>query len=131
MREELYRHKGFKVGSMGEGMAELRARGFKVIDGPRVESGTYIERALGKKPIDLHTLKMRGPDGNVIELLTGADAEDHIAFTVEDMAKTAGNLLKAGYKPITAGPTYTPGKVWIQFFRNGSGSLVELVQEAT
>ena len=107
------------------------------------ENGPFIEAALGLKGVNLTTVKMRAPDGSMIELLCFKTHPDnskgperkiyergisHIALTVDDLDADYLRLLNAGANFISPPQTNLEGTVKIAFCRDPHGNILELVQ---
>lgn len=106
------------------------------------ESGTYIENMLAIKGVRVRTVKLAVPGGGGIELLDfqspspvemppRAPAEcglTHMAFQVDDIERTYGDLVAAGIS-FNAPPQDSPdGKARVTFCRDPEGNLVEIVE---
>lgn len=109
------------------------------------ETGPYIERVVDIPGASLEWIKLKVPDGSLVELiqyLSGSGAQQetenfhsdrigcsHIAFTVKDIDQLYGNLIKKGYDCNSA-PQFSPdGAVKVLYCHDPDGIIVELVQE--
>ena len=109
------------------------------------EAGEHIDRFSGLNSIDVRTVKLRGDNNCMIELLyyrshpsvasenkkrnITAIGCSHFALTVPDLDYLYGHLRAQGVDFMCA-PEYSPdGKVKLTFCRDPDGTLIELVQE--
>lgn len=136
------RHTGIVVGDLDAALhfyGELL--GFKV-EKRMEESGAYIDNMLGLKGVQVTTVKMAAPDGNLIELLYYHShprkargkremcelGVSHIALTVDDLGREYRRLSDAGVR-FHAPPQLSPdGYARVTFCRDPDGNPVELVQ---
>jgi len=108
------------------------------------ESGSYIDAMHNLNDVKVTTVKIKAPDGNLIELLkfnshkvehdeswngkiysTGLT---HLAFTVEDLEKTYEVLTKKGVH-FNAPPQHSPdGYAKVTFCRGPENLFLELVE---
>lgn len=136
------RHTGIVVGDLEAALhfyGELL--GFKV--SKRMdECGAYIDNMLGLKGVQVTTVKMAAPDGNLIEILyyrshprKARDKREmceigvsHVALTVGDLEREYRRLNDAGVQ-FYAPPQLSPdGYAKVTFCRDPDGNPVELVQ---
>ena len=106
------------------------------------EQGTYINTIQALTGVRLHMIKLRAPDGSLIELLKDEahptappernDLCDrgirHIAFTVADVAESWQTLQQAGCEVLSEPVTAPDGKARLFFARDPEGNLLEIVQ---
>ena len=108
------------------------------------ETGAYIEKVVNLDGVEVEWVKMRAPDGFLLELLqyrshpqspkiSLANANDlgcsHVAFTVDEIEKACELICENGGK-ITNSPAISPnGKVKVAYCHDPEGVLMELVQE--
>jgi len=109
------------------------------------ESGPYIERVVGIPGASLEWIKLRVPDGSLIELIqyfsgSGVQQEiensssdrigcSHGAFTVNDIDRLYSVLIDNGYH-CNSMPQLSPdGTVKVMYAHDPDGIIVELVQE--
>ena len=136
------RHTGIVVGDLDAALhfyGELL--GFKV-NKRMEESGAYLDNMLGLKGVQVTTVKMAAPDGNLIELLyyhshprKARDQREicevgvsHVALTVDDLALEHQRLRNAGVQ-FYAPPQLSPdGYAKVTFCRDPDGNPVELVE---
>tara|TARA_Y100001934_G_C11683535_1_gene464518 strand:- start:48 stop:479 length:432 start_codon:yes stop_codon:yes gene_type:complete len=117
--------------------------GFDVID-DRCEGGEYLETILGLPGACARTVKIRGSDSGMIELLEFRNPRigtagqtvglmgpgpTHVALTVDNIDKLYLELLEKGIEFITSPKTSPDGKVKLAFCRDPDGVYLELVQE--
>lgn len=105
------------------------------------EQGSYINNMLALENVNVTTVKLTSPDGQMIELLhfkshprelqhreTPAIGISHVAFTVDDLEKTFKELTSKGIE-FNAEPQYSPdGYAKVTFCRAPEGTLIELVE---
>ena len=109
------------------------------------ESGDHIDKFSGLDSVDVRTVKMKGSDGSMIELLyyrshsktneTNLKEKineigcSHFALTVPDLDRLYAKLLDNSCF-VMCEPQFSPdGKVKLTFCRDPDGSLIELVEE--
>jgi glyoxylase I family protein len=107
------------------------------------ENGPFIETVLGLEGVDLTTVKMNAPDGNMIELLcfkthpykSIASARklyergiSHIALTVDDLDADYQRIQNAGANFISPPQTNAEGTAKVAFCEDPHGNILELVQ---
>lgn len=105
------------------------------------ESGNYIENMLNLPKVKVTTVKLKAPDGNLIELLKFQNyphnknwnskiyftGPTHFALTVKDL-DTSYNYLKKKYK-FNAPPQLSPdGYAKVTFFKGPENLHIELVE---
>jgi catechol 2,3-dioxygenase-like lactoylglutathione lyase family enzyme len=136
------RHTGIVVGDLEAALhfyGELL--GFKVTK-RMDESGAYIDNMLGLQGVQVTTVKMAAPDGNLIEILyyqshprKARDQREiceigvsHVALTVDDLELEYRRLSDAGVQ-FYAPPQLSPDDyAKVTFCRDPDGNPVELVQ---
>ena len=139
------RHVGITVTDLSESINfYVHHLGFKMAV-EMDEAGEHIDRFSGLNNIDVRTVKLRGDDNCMIELLyyrshpcvaseykkrnITAIGCSHFALTVPDLDYLYGQLRAQGVDFMCA-PQYSPdGKVKLTFCRDPDGTLIELVQE--
>jgi catechol 2,3-dioxygenase-like lactoylglutathione lyase family enzyme len=106
------------------------------------EEGPYIDTVQGLSGVRLRMIKLRAPDGSMIELLHDEahptpppehnDLCDrgirHLAFTVADVEATWETLRDAGCATLSDPVTAPDGKARLFFARDPEGNLMEIVQ---
>lgn len=107
-----------------------------------VEEGAFIQRVVGLDSVRLAWVKLKAPNGGIIELLQYLSpiqtfcknnvnnvGFSHVAFTVMDINETYQRLMAAGHVCINP-PTPSPdGSVRVLYCRDPDGIVVELVEE--
>ena len=136
------RHVGLVVNDLNSALNFWRdIMGFKVIRRLE-EKGEIIDKILGLKNVDVTTIKLSAPDGNVLELLrfnshrsrsnwSGSPYSTgltHIALTVQDMERTCQRLKKAGVTFPAEPQLSADGNVKVIYATGPEGVLIELVE---
>jgi catechol 2,3-dioxygenase-like lactoylglutathione lyase family enzyme len=136
------RHVGLVVNDLNSSLNFWRdIMGFKVIR-QLEEKGKNIDKVLGLKNVDVTTIKLSAPDGNVLELLrfnshrsssnwSGSPYSTgltHIALTVQDMERTCQRLKKAGVTFPAEPQLSADGNVKVIYATGPEGVLIELVE---
>jgi catechol 2,3-dioxygenase-like lactoylglutathione lyase family enzyme len=106
------------------------------------EEGRFIDTVQGLSGVRLRMIKLRAPDGSMIELLhdeahsTPAPEHNdlcdrgirHLAFTVADVEAAWETLRREGCTTLSE-PMFAPdGKARLFFARDPEGNLIEIVQ---
>jgi hypothetical protein len=114
--------------------------GFKVFKKMN-EKGNYIEKMLNLPKVKVTTVKLKAPDGNMVELLKFKNYKHnkkwnseifftgltHFALTVKNLERTYNNLKKK-YK-FNAPPQFSPdGYAKVTFFKGPENLHIELVE---
>jgi glyoxylase I family protein len=106
------------------------------------EQGDYINTVQALAGVRLHMIKLRAPDGSMIELLKDEahptpppegnelcnQGIRHIAFTVADAARSWRTLQQSGCEVLSEPVTAPDGKARLFFARDPEGNLLEIVQ---
>ncbi len=106
------------------------------------EEGEFIDAVENLQGVKLHMIKLRAPDGMLVELLqdhhhptsppSNNDLCDrgirHIAFTVADVDNAWVTLRREGCEVLSKPVTAPDGKARIFFARDPEGNLIEMVQ---
>lgn len=106
------------------------------------EEGRFIDTVQGLSGVRLCMIKLRAPDGSMIELLHDEahptpppehnDLCDrgirHLAFTVADVEAAWETLRRAGCPTLSEPVTAPDGKARLFFARDPEGNLMEIVQ---
>jgi catechol 2,3-dioxygenase-like lactoylglutathione lyase family enzyme len=137
------RHTGIVVENLKAGLEFYQdVLGFKTVK-TMEENGPFIETVLGLKRVDLTTVKMCAPDGNMIELLCFKTHPDnskastrklyergisHIALTVDDLDADYERIQNAGAAFISPPQTNPEGTAKVAFCGDPHGNILELVQ---
>lgn len=135
------RHTGIVVDNLEVSLCFYRdLLGFKVAKQMK-EQGNYINNVLGLDGVEVTTVKMRAPDGGMIELLKYHSHSKklkpdqifdigirHIAFTVKNL-NSEYEKLKAEGVCFSSSPKVSPdGYAKVAFCRAPEGTFVELVE---
>jgi catechol 2,3-dioxygenase-like lactoylglutathione lyase family enzyme len=106
------------------------------------ESGPHLDAMMGLDGVNVTTVKLGAPDGNLIELLHFHSHPDHpawtgtphstgfthVALTVTDLDDLCAKLATVG-ATFSAHPQYSPdGAVKLTYCRGPDGVLLELVE---
>jgi len=110
-----------------------------------VEQGDFIDNLVGINGVVLEWVKLRSPDGMLVELLqyqSHPDAGDrplplpsnrlgcsHLAFTVNDLAALHLYLIENGYHCNSLPLDSPDGAVKVLYCHDPDGIIVELVEE--
>ena len=120
-----------------------RALGF-IDENSKLEKGNYIEQVVHLENVEVEWIKMRAPDGNLIELLkyhshpkkinnnikkTNELGCSHIAFTVKNLDQICNLIKQKGGKFVNPPAISPDGKVKVIYCYDPEGGLIELVQE--
>ena len=106
------------------------------------ETGEFIDTLQHLSGVNLHMIKLRAPDGSMIELLKDeahptppAERNQlcdrgirHIAFSVADVEAAWQRLRGHGCKVLSQPVTSPDGKARLFFARDPEGNLMEIVQ---
>jgi glyoxylase I family protein len=106
------------------------------------EEGDFIDTVQGLSGVRLHMIKLRAPDGSMIELLKDEahptpppESNDlcdrglrHLAFTVADVETARDTLRREGCTTLSEPVTAPDGKARLFFARDPEGNLMEIVQ---
>lgn len=135
------RHTGIVVSDLDKSLHFYRdLLGFEIVKN-KLESGNYIDHVLSLKNASVRTIKMKAPDGNLIELLYFKSHPkkpknfditslgcSHIAFTVDNVEKEYKRLLGEGIKFNSSPKTSPDGYAKVVFCRGPEGAWIELVE---
>lgn len=106
------------------------------------ETGEFIDTVQHLSDVNLHMIKLRAPDGSMIELLKDeahptppAERNQlcdrgirHIAFSVADVEAAWQRLRAFGCEVLSQPVTSPDGKARLFFARDPEGNLMEVVQ---
>jgi catechol 2,3-dioxygenase-like lactoylglutathione lyase family enzyme len=106
------------------------------------EEGSFIDTVQGLSGVRLHMIKLRAPDGSMIELLKDEAHPTpppehnalcdrgirHLAFTVADVEAARETLRREGCETLSEPVTAPDGKARLFFARDPEGNLLEMVQ---
>ncbi len=138
------RHVGINVANMDESVHFWRdVMGLQVVV-DMWEEGDYIDTLQNLPDVRVHIIKLRAPDGSVIELLEDVahptpppDPQHnrlcdrgirHIAFTVADVEESYQILRRHGCEVLSKPITSPDGYAKLFFARDPEGNLVEIVE---
>ena len=138
-----FRHAGLVVANLDRALVFwCDVLGFRV-EKRMNESGPHIDAMLGLAGVELTTVKLAAPDGNLIELLHFQSHLDrptwqgtlvstgltHLAFTVTDLDGLCRRLAMVGVT-FNAPPVSSPdGRVRVTFGQGPDGVWLELVEQ--
>lgn len=135
------RHTGIVVVDLNASLHFYRdLLGFEIVK-QMEESGGYIDTVLSLRHVNVTTVKMTSPSGQMIELLKYHSHSknqmaheiceigiSHIAFTVDNLALEYESLKKNGIQ-FNSPPQLSPdGFAKVTFCRAPEGTLIELVE---
>tara|TARA_B100000941_G_scaffold270307_1_gene228166 strand:- start:469 stop:906 length:438 start_codon:yes stop_codon:yes gene_type:complete len=136
-----FRHIGITVQNLRKSVNFfVKDLGFK-IHKKMNEKGNYIENMLNLEKVSVTTVKLKAPDGNLVELLKFKNfphkknwqgkifftGPTHFALTVKNL-DTTFKKLKKKYK-FNAPPQYSPdGYARVTFFKGPENLHIELVE---
>jgi glyoxylase I family protein len=106
------------------------------------ETGEFIDTVQHLSGVNLHMIKLRAPDGSMIELLKDEAHPTpppernqlcdrgirHIAFSVADVEAAWQRLRAFGCQVLSQPVTSPDGKARLFFARDPEGNLMEIVQ---
>jgi glyoxylase I family protein len=136
------RHTGIVVHDMERMVCFWRdVMGLQVVVDFR-EKGHFIDTVQGLSGVRLRMIKLRAPDGSMIELLydeahpTPPSAHNdlcdrgirHLAFTVADVEAAWATLRREGCVTLSEPITAPDGRARLFFARDPEGNLLEIVQ---
>lgn len=108
------------------------------------ETGAFIEQVTGITDVKVEWIKMRSPDGFLLELLqyhSHPEHKDiirqasnqlgcsHIAFTVADINKACELISEWGGSCVNTAATSSDGNAKVAYCHDPEGVLLEIVQE--
>jgi len=139
------RHTGIVTSNLEKMATFYRSLGF-VDENRAVETGAFIEQVVQLVDVEVEWIKMRSPDGFLLELLqyhshpqqhSGALAKSndlgcsHMAFTVDDISAVCRHITESGGK-VKREPAVSPdGNVRVAYCHDPEGVLIEIVEELT
>jgi lactoylglutathione lyase len=139
---ENIRHTGIVTHDLAKMAKFYRLLGF-VDDGSAIEEGYFIEQVTGIKNVKLEWIKMKAPDGYLLELLQyHSDANhdeiinakpnrlgcSHMAFTVKDITRVCESIINAGGSIVNEPIASPNGKVKVAYCYDPEGVLMEMVE---
>jgi len=136
------RHTGIVVRNLDK-MAEFyRSLGF-FDDNREIEEGEFIDQVTGLKDAKLEWIKMKSPDGYLLELIQYISHPiekeiinsnsnklgcSHMAFTVEEIEKVCDVIEKSGGSVVNRPAVSTNGQVKVAYCHDPEGVLMEIVE---
>jgi predicted enzyme related to lactoylglutathione lyase len=136
------RHTGIVVRDLAKMSKFYRSLGF-IDDNSALEEGSFIEQVTGIKNVKLEWVKMKAPDGYLLELLqyhshaihtevTNQKPNQlgcsHMAFTVDDITQACESIIDAGGSIINEPITSPNGNVKVTYCYDPEGVLMEIVE---
>lgn len=136
------RHVGIVVRDLGRSLKFYRdLLGFEELRSVE-EEGEFLDAILGLRGAKVRTVKLRGAEGGIVELLAFRSPQmeisnspplvrsgpTHIAVTVDNIERLYGSLKEAGIECTTPPRTSPDGGARVTFCRDPDGTFVELVQ---
>ena len=137
------RHTGIVVRNLEKIAKFYRSLGF-VDDNRAIEEGQFIDQVTGLDNTKLEWIKMKSPDGYLLELLqyhshpvdesvTKAKSNQlgcsHLAFTVNSIEETCKQVKLAGGSLVNQPCDAPNGMVKVAYCHDPEGVLIELVEE--
>ena len=139
------RHTGIVVKDIEKSLRFYRDfLGLKVFSEDK-EKGSFIEKLVGIDDVELKWVKLKTPDGNLVELieyishpynitsLNDSSANKtgcpHLAFTVDDIEKFYDAYKSMGYRSINPPALSLNGKVKVMYCFDPDEVILEFVEE--
>ena len=137
------RHTGIVVDDLDKMSNFYRALGF-IQFSQDLENGDFIDQVTGLKDTNLEWVKLKAPDGSLLELLKyhshskhliqlKANANDlgcsHIAYTVDDIEIACRQIIEAGGSIENIPATSNNGRVKVAYCYDPEGVIMEIVEE--
>ena len=139
------RHTGIVVRDLNRAVAFYEGLGMK-IKSTSMETGEYIDNLVGLKNTKLEWAKLYLPDQSLVELLQYHSHPEqmgeeitrqssnhlgcsHIAFTVDDIAKTVQYIKNNGGSTKGEFQVSPDGKVMVIYCYDMEGNILEIVEE--
>ena len=108
----------------------------------QIEEGKFIEHLLNMPKVKVRTVKMKGQDNSLIELLYFYEKKDidlwrrnltstgltHLALNIINLNEKVNNLQSEGFKLINTPRKSENGSVLVAFIEGPEGILLELVE---
>ena len=136
------RHSGIVVRDLEKSANFYRMLGF-VNNKNAIEQGLFIDQVTGLKDVKLEWIKLKAPDGNLIELLkyhshpeskeienqkSNKLGSSHIAFTVDNIDEMCNLIKKAGGSIINPPAISSDERVKVSYCHDPEGVLIEIVE---
>jgi len=137
------RHTGIVVHNLEKMSAFYQTLGF-VEESRAIEEGEFIEQVVDISNVKLEWVKMKSPDGCLLELLQylshsqqlnkdKSKSNDlgcsHLAFTVDDIKATCSKIENIGGSVVNPEAISQNGKVKVAYCHDPEGVLLEIVEE--
>jgi catechol 2,3-dioxygenase-like lactoylglutathione lyase family enzyme len=137
------RHTGLVVRDLNRSVSFYEGLGLKVWRREE-ETGSFIDTVVGIPDVHIEWVKMKCPDGSLVELLQFhshpdiqplADApsnwlgSSHIAVTVDDISQTCCKIIMLGGTVVNPPAIAPSGLVRVAYCHDPDGILMELVEE--
>ena len=136
------RHTGVVVRNIEESKFFYCALGF-IIDNQSLEEGIYIDTVVGMKNTRLEWIKLKAPDGFLLELLqyhSNPEQKEivnqksnqlgcsHLAFSVDNINTTCDSIKELGGSVVNKPVLTDDRKVKVAYCHDNEGNLIELVE---
>lgn len=137
------RHTGLVVRDIIKSRMFYEGLGF-VVDKQMTESGEFISHVVGIPNVKIETIKMKSPNGELVELLQYLSIENnslvvkqlsnqhgcsHLAMTVHSIDEFCVLIQNLGGSVINPPRKSDDGKVSVAYCHDNEGILLEIVQE--
>jgi catechol 2,3-dioxygenase-like lactoylglutathione lyase family enzyme len=136
------RHTGIVVRDLDKSVEFYYALGF-VKDNQAVEEGVFIDVVVGLQNTKLEWVKLKAPDGYLLELLqyyshpknqaiskqeSNQLGYSHIAFTVDNIDAVCEKIKKIGGSIVNSPALTNDKKVRVVYCHDNEGNLMEIVE---
>ena len=136
------RHTGIVVRNLDESVKFYRTLGF-VEDNRDIEEGDFIDTVVGLQNVKLEWVKLKAPDGYLLELLqyyshpknqaiskqeSNQLGYSHIAFTVDNIDAVCEKIKKIGGSIVNSPALTNDKKVRVVYCHDNEGNLMEIVE---
>lgn len=137
------RHTGVVVCDLNKMTKFYQALGF-TCESEAIEEGTFIEQVVDIRGVKLEWVKLRSPDGYLLELLKYHSHQQplkmqksrsndlgcsHMAFTVGNIEDACKVIVRAGGAVLNAPAVSPNGKVKVAYCYDPEGVIMEVVEE--
>ncbi|MDB9976118.1 VOC family protein [Candidatus Thioglobus sp.] len=136
------RHTGIVVRDLEKMIIFYQSLGF-VEENRDTEVGDFIDQVTGINQVELEWIKLKSPDGCLLELLKYHSHPEnrkiknsnsnklgisHIAYTVNDIDETCNKIVKAGGSLVNPPAPSSDGNVKVAYCHDLEGVLMEIVE---